>query len=221
MKKLSILFAISMLFAFSLTNALAYHVSVGDQIYFYRFETAGSGPGGEFSIHLYNNGAVTPKLFESFCVEHTEYITLGPSHGYYIGGISNAAIKGGTSTSDTLDTKTAYLFQNWYDGNLKIGYLNNNTDANALQNAIWYIEGEISSLPTGRATDYYNEAVTYANGSLYGVQVLNMYSSYNSSTGEYSGLAQDQLVVPEPGILILLGIAMSAIGAASWRLRKL
>ena len=27
--------------------------------------------------------------------------------------------------------------------------------------------------------------------------------------------------VPEPGILILLGIAMSAIGAASWRLRKL
>ena len=27
--------------------------------------------------------------------------------------------------------------------------------------------------------------------------------------------------VPEPGILILLGIAMSAIGAASWRIRKL
>jgi hypothetical protein len=33
---------------------------------------------------------------------------------------------------------------------------------------------------------------------------------------------QNYLVpVPEPGILILLGIAMSAIGAASWRLRKL
>ena len=29
------------------------------------------------------------------------------------------------------------------------------------------------------------------------------------------------LTVPEPGILILLGIAMSAIGVASWRIRKL
>jgi len=31
----------------------------------------------------------------------------------------------------------------------------------------------------------------------------------------------DTLQVPEPGILILLGIAMSAIGVASWKIRKL
>ena len=38
--------------------------------------------------------------------------------------------------------------------------------------------------------------------------------------GEGSGWIGN-VAVPEPGILILLGIAMSAIGAASWRIRKL
>ncbi len=38
---------------------------------------------------------------------------------------------------------------------------------------------------------------------------------------ERTPLSESLTVVPEPGILILLGIAMSAIGAASWRIRKI
>jgi len=41
---------------------------------------------------------------------------------------------------------------------------------------------------------------------------------YNDVTGKTTRLSQS---LPEPGILILLGIAMSAIGVASWRIRKL
>ena len=40
--------------------------------------------------------------------------------------------------------------------------------------------------------------------------------------GLNTGFADQSVVrVPEPGILILLGIAMSAIGMASWRIRKI
>jgi len=44
-----------------------------------------------------------------------------------------------------------------------------------------------------------------------------------SNTALATGFAADgpPVTVPEPGILILLGIAMSAIGAASWKISKL
>jgi hypothetical protein len=41
------------------------------------------------------------------------------------------------------------------------------------------------------------------------------------ATKTESGWIGDGVPVPEPGILILLGIAMSAIGAASWKISKL
>lgn len=87
------------------------------------------------------------------------------------------------------------------------------------QNALWYIEGEITTLPAILDTDYYALAVASGqNTNIPGIYVLNLYTD--------AGLTQDSqslitVRVPEPGILILLGIAMSAIGAASWRLRKL
>jgi hypothetical protein len=37
----------------------------------------------------------------------------------------------------------------------------------------------------------------------------------------FPGTELPKVPVPEPGILILLGIAMSAIGAASWKISKL
>jgi len=39
--------------------------------------------------------------------------------------------------------------------------------------------------------------------------------------GGSDSYVNDGVKVPEPGILILLGIAMSAIGAASWKISKL
>jgi len=52
---------------------------------------------------------------------------------------------------------------------------------------------------------------------------LAMAQSGTTNTHWYFAKDQQDFLtpVPEPGIMILLGIAMSAIGAASWRLRKL
>jgi len=77
------------------------------------------------------------------------------------------------------------------------------------QLAIWAIMG------VGDYTNYYPKAHTMfdeaANHTAYFTS--NWYAAFDG---------QDYLTpVPEPGILILLGIAMSAIGAASWRIRKL
>jgi len=50
---------------------------------------------------------------------------------------------------------------------------------------------------------------------------LTVVSDANNIELKARFLLTDTYTVPEPGILILLGIAMSAIGAVSWRLRKL
>ena len=59
------------------------------------------------------------------------------------------------------------------------------------------------------------DAAPYA----YGVFVLNLYAQGHAGDQAYRN--QDMLAVPEPGILILLGLAMSAIGIAAPFVRKI
>lgn len=73
------------------TGVYAYPVQDGDWIIFRRVGTVGGADGGgEFSVHDANTNA---KLFETFCVERDEYITLGTK--YLIGYITTNAIEGG------------------------------------------------------------------------------------------------------------------------------
>ncbi len=44
---------------------------------------------------------------------------------------------------------------------------------------------------------------------------------FNASAGNISNIELIGVAVPEPGILILLGLAMGAIGVASWKIPKL
>jgi hypothetical protein len=101
------------------------------------------------------------------------------------------------------------------------------SQAYALQAAIWHVVND------GIHNVFIDNTSSPAN-------VVTLYGSYltalDSNTGNISDFRwitpgqldsnghvvayQGLVTVPEPGILILLGIAMSAIGAASWRLRK-
>jgi len=210
------------LLAFSATSGFAYPVSEGQWIYFNRVGTVGgAGGGGEFSVHDIGGN----KLFETFCLEKDEYITLGVN--YLVGSITTDAIRGGinTNSNDPLDPKTGYLYYKYITGQLG-GYFNDNASADALQEVIWFIEEELTGKTYNDLSDkakiFYVDAQGNAVGSLWDVKVLNMYQGYNAE-GIPTGFVQDMLVyqhAPEPGTLFLVGAGLLGLGAKFRRRKK-
>ena len=187
--------------------------------------TLSTGPnsvgGGEF-VATGLGGLSSLGTFSSFCLEHNEYFNPG---GTYNATVNDRTISGGVATSgapgsDPLSMGTAWLYSNFRAGTLA-GYNSGLTaTAGQLQNAIWWLEGEITTsqaanpfilqIPNNLGWRDYNSAVD-ANGA-WGVVALNL-------TYPNGGRAQDQLAlvptpVPEPttmiaGVLLLLPFAAS------------
>lgn len=229
----------------------------GGQVNYTRVNGYYAGRGGEFTIQsdggpglLLSNAAYDtktrgisgPESFQSFCVEYTEYIDepmrVWVSTANIDGSPGSHAWKGGTNIGDDLNPQTAYLYYQFATGNLSNYYYTpdyNRHDsdgrdysAGALQNAIWFLEGEISSV-SNQAQLWVREAVT-ATGVAYGiynpdtgsplyniwgdtigpVRVLQMY--WENGCGGY--LKQDQLylTIPAPGAILLGGIGVAFVG---------
>ncbi len=203
-----------------------------------------SGGGGEFTLtpgltldNLVTTGTASDipgGSWQSFCLEKNEYVTF-PGDYYAdintfatlggVGGIDGQEGPGGAS-SDSLDDRTAYLYENFRNGTLLTTYAyggSRSSDAGALQDAMWYIEGEISSI-SGDAVTFYNEAVEATEiGTLYdgsatdglvtwtglgNVRVLNMWG--DTARTQFK---QDLMVlVPMPGAALLGVIGLAGIG---------
>jgi hypothetical protein len=179
--------------------------------------TYGTTNGGEFWI---KSQSALFSDFISFCIEKNEYIDYSSS--FTIESISDSAVEGGQGggNPDPLSGAAAWLYYHYIRGDL--GYQYSNDLANAVQIAIWALEGEYApSSLSGLALALYNDALyhgswTGENG--YAVRVMNLMWP-GGSKWTY---AQSQLClvyVPEPGTLMLLGLGLLAVGVAGNRMR--
>lgn len=193
----------------------------------------GSGPGGEFQVEPLSDwdfvpvslGELTnPFRFETFCLERYEYFQPGQIYHAVLNTGAVCGDGGGSGSFDPLGEQAAYLYSRFVTGRLD-GYDYGPTrasSADALQDVIWYLEGEIARTWTdadGSLQDkFYQDAMNNAQpGHFYNVRVLNVWEHHVGE--EYSGLAQDQLVmVPAPGAAALGVIGLTVVGALRRRL---
>jgi hypothetical protein len=212
----------------------------GGQVYYDRFGGYYSGNGGEFTLRsdggpglLLSNSAYAAvargvggyaESFQTFCVETGEYVAepmnITVSTTAVAGGPGSHAVYGGTPLGDDLDARTAYLYTKFAQGTLA-GYnytagVGRVASADALQQAIWYIEGEGGS--NNAFVALANDATTgggstdeWVGKGIGDVRVLNMYTLGG-------GLAQDQLyLIPAPAAVVL---GLMGFGLVGWVKRR-
>jgi len=203
--------------------------------------------GGEFTIYNYtdtsffNNDAYngltsnvpssSPESFQTFCIEKSEYVSLGQSYhaevsttfideGTYPGpvtGPGSHAILGSKSYGDNLDARTAYLYTKFAQGTLT-GYdygAGRAASAALLQEAIWFIEEETGT-SSNDFSDLADDAVdTGGEWEFMGigdVRVLNLYTTTDRTENQ-----SHLYLVPVPAAVLL---GMLGLGVAGIKLRK-
>jgi hypothetical protein len=191
-----------------------------------------TGQGGEFTLQvsddlkwivdnsyvegLTKNVVGITNSFQTFCLEHSEYIYPNTTFDVAFSDRAKDGGPGAPAGGDPISIGTAWLYSQFAMGTLS-GYAYNKADggtsAAKLQNAIWWLESEggigySATNPFMKAVkDTFGESGSKADAApgAYGVGVLNMYSSEG-------GLRQDQLVmVPEPSTLLSLGFCLVGV----------
>jgi hypothetical protein len=191
---------------------------------------------GYFASVTSNLGGITS--FQTFCIEKDEY--LYPYGASYEVVLSGGAVHGGVGgpDPDPLSRGTALLYSQFAKGALT-GYnyaAGRNLSAAALQEAIWWLEEEITSYTAGNsfiglvATTFGSDldARLDAGAGQYGVYALNLIGAAGAPIGV---VGQDQLYYRDPGItttavpdggttIALLGMALCGMAIVSRRFQR-
>ncbi|MFZ0034015.1 MAG: PEP-CTERM sorting domain-containing protein [Sedimentisphaerales bacterium] len=177
------------------------------------FESRGDYQDGELYATLSGvPGMPNGVRIGTFCVEMSEPLDLDIS---YNADVSTAAIKGSTTSQDPLGPKTAWLYYQYYIGNIVI---DTGAKATDFQYAIWKLEDEdtqdaadwasISPYWGTEAQAYYDMAMASSWTDIGPVRVLNL-----GSAPDYP--IQDILIIPEPatiGLFMLGGLMVRLAG---------
>jgi hypothetical protein len=185
----------------------------------------------DYSPLAKNQGNGTISSFQTFCIEKNEYIY--PYNAIYDVTISGGSVHGGVGgpgDPDPVSKGTAFLYSQfarglWSDYNYGSG---RSGSAAALQEAIWWLEEEISSYGS---SNHFIDLVTTQFGSPlagredafageFGVYALNLTGVSNAP----ATVGQDQLyynAVPDGGSTVsLLVMALCAAGVVANRFRN-
>lgn len=175
----------------------------------------GTTTGGEFNLDVGKNGSID---YIGFCLEQNEHVTMGAT--YVIDSVADYANAGGVGGAvngqDALSDATKWVYWNYMTGNLGA---KTNALTDAVQNVIWYLEGEIAF--NSSFGSYYNSWVTgQSDYSISGVvKVLNLESTDGA-------LAQSMIIgepgstpspVPEPNTMLLFGAGMAGLAGVARR----
>ena len=196
-------------------------------------DVAGQGTtiGGAFLVKPALTSDFTP--FITFCLQLSESITYSKGQVFEVKSITTwaedeKAATGGNDVTlrDPVDVKTAWIYSKYLEGDfaaLGIAGFSGDGRGDAVQNAIWCLEGEGSDYCTpgsaiviGKATEYFETNPP----SLEGVRALNLLWTVNYDKWKAGDPAQDVLVstIPEPTSLLLFGTGL--VGLRAWRRRK-
>ncbi len=226
-------FKIAVLALAVLTSSTA---RAGPQVRLY--DSFGTVSGGEFRTE-YTQFPFEPKSlgesptrFETFCLERTEYISFNT---WYNVGFSDSSQ--GNHAPDPLDDQAAWLYSKFITHGLS-GYEYSTTDkgdgnpnlldrietANALQNALWVFEGELTlanryyRLNSQYEKDWVDAFYAAANSAVSGGWDNNGQVMVMNLTTLGGAAAQDQLVmstsvVPSPASTALgvLGLSLASL----------
>lgn len=180
----------------------------------------GNTAGGEFNLDVGVNGSID---YIVFCLERNEYINFKDT--FTVVGVDDFASNGGKGgqtepNKDYLSAETKWLYFNYMFGNAPwsrtTGTGPTTAKADAVQNTIWYLEGEQSNYDPILYTLLNDLKAKSFNFGFNGiVKVLNLEN--NQGGAAQSMIIGEQYPVPEPATLFLFGSGLAGLAGFARR----